>query len=461
MKLKNGSRIAVIGGGPAGSFFAHFALKYAHQAGLDLRISIFDGKDFLLKGPKGCNLCAGIISNSLLKIMEDEGIYIPESRIVNRLGGYILHFDGESLFLSCEENKIDAIPTVFRGNGPATSAYVENISFDDFLQTRVKVQGVEFFPQPVLDVTLPSKPGGMINLAYGSKESPDISEYDLVVGAFGVNAYFMRKMSSMGFGYVPPKTLLTYQTEIKLGQDVVEREFGNTIHLYLPKAKSIRYATAIPKGNFISVTLVGKKDATSELVHDLFSIRGLEDKIQDRQSQCFCLPKIVYSDAKRPFTDGLLIIGDAGFSRLYKNGIRSAFTTARLAAEAAVFHGIDARSLDTYYDKRARKIIHRDNQYGKVLFWVGDLIKHFPSLTKAHLSLAEGGGFRKSSRRIRQVLWYIFTGNLSYKEIYKIFFNFSLQISWLLKVFTIQIKKIRSLLKKSRKPEDMSSTPQE
>ena len=30
--LKNGSRIAIIGGGPAGSFFAHFASRYAKRS---------------------------------------------------------------------------------------------------------------------------------------------------------------------------------------------------------------------------------------------------------------------------------------------------------------------------------------------------------------------------------------------------------------------------------------------
>ena len=31
LKIRNGSRIAIVGAGPAGTFFAHFALKLARQ----------------------------------------------------------------------------------------------------------------------------------------------------------------------------------------------------------------------------------------------------------------------------------------------------------------------------------------------------------------------------------------------------------------------------------------------
>ncbi len=59
--LSNGSQIAIIGGGPAGCFFAHFASRIARDKGIDVNITIFEGKDFCQKGPRGCNMCTGVI----------------------------------------------------------------------------------------------------------------------------------------------------------------------------------------------------------------------------------------------------------------------------------------------------------------------------------------------------------------------------------------------------------------
>ena len=99
LKLRSGSRIAIIGGGPAGSFFAHFALKLARQEGLDIAVTIFDGKNFLRQGPPGCNMCAGVISETLLARLEKEEIRLPEERnsdggshiVPRRNGNRIMH----------------------------------------------------------------------------------------------------------------------------------------------------------------------------------------------------------------------------------------------------------------------------------------------------------------------------------------------------------------------------------
>jgi len=74
--LKNGSKIAIIGGGPGGSFFAHFASRYAKEAGIDVSIKIYDRKSFCQRGPRGCNMCAGVISENLFNSLEEERINI-------------------------------------------------------------------------------------------------------------------------------------------------------------------------------------------------------------------------------------------------------------------------------------------------------------------------------------------------------------------------------------------------
>ncbi len=46
LELKDGAKIAVLGGGPAGSFFSIFALKLAKQIGKDIDLNIYEKKKF-------------------------------------------------------------------------------------------------------------------------------------------------------------------------------------------------------------------------------------------------------------------------------------------------------------------------------------------------------------------------------------------------------------------------------
>ena len=72
--LGDKANIAVIGGGPTGSFFSIFALKMAKMVGKELNITIFEPKDFTKDGPGGCNKCGGIISELLVQTLAVEGI---------------------------------------------------------------------------------------------------------------------------------------------------------------------------------------------------------------------------------------------------------------------------------------------------------------------------------------------------------------------------------------------------
>jgi len=366
--LIDGSKIAIIGGGPAGSAFAHFAQKWAFKKGIDVSITIFDGKDFLQRGPKGCNLCAGVIAESLNQKLQEEGIFLPEKRIINRVEGYCFHVDGESLLLSCAEYEKNTIITVFRGNGPRYSTFPENISFDDFLLTWVQDRGAKVISQPVWEIKLSDNKHQLLSLYYGEKSNLQKFDADLVVGAFGVNTYLMKKIQNLGFGYKPPSTITTFQAELKLGKEEVLKHFGNNIHVYMPKSKAIRYATVIPKGDYITVSLIGKKDVPREIFREFLNLEEIKTKIPLFKPHCFCYPRIVISPSKNPFTHRLVMIGDASFSRHYKNGIESAFITAQLAAEAAFCSGIDASSFSSFYYKRAKRQIIHDNYYGQFLF---------------------------------------------------------------------------------------------
>ena len=91
LELKDGSSIAVIGGGPAGSFFTYFALDLANRMGLEIEIDIIEPKDFTCAGPKGCNNCGGIVSESLVQALSTEGIVLPPNVIRRGIESSLQH----------------------------------------------------------------------------------------------------------------------------------------------------------------------------------------------------------------------------------------------------------------------------------------------------------------------------------------------------------------------------------
>jgi len=418
LKLQSGSKIAIIGGGPAGVFFAHFILKHLSEHSIDVSITIFDGKDFLMAGPKGCNLCAGVLSDSLYERLEEEGIVPPDSRIISRVEGYVLHVHGEQIKFSCQDNQIKPIATVFRGNGPRCSTFPDIVSFDDYLLSWIRERGVRVISQPVGDIELPKDRMKSLRLSYGENEKDKTFEADLVVGAFGINSSLLKKIQAKGFGYRPPSTLGIYQAEVMLGKDDIERNFGNNIHVFVPKSKTIRYASVVPKGDYISLTVIGRKDADKDILSALTDLGEIDDKILFDKPACYCFPRIAVSPAKKPFTDRLVILGDASFSRHYKNGIESALVTAQLAARTVVERGIDSASFSSSYFKDAKRQIISDNHYGRFLLKANDIITSSPLLTRAQISLINDTEKEETSKNLRFILWNMFTGNVSYKEIF-------------------------------------------
>lgn len=455
--LEDGARIAVIGGGPAGSLFAHFALKNAQRRNMNISVTIFDGKDFRQSGPRGCNLCAGVIAESLYDKLKNEGIFLPEGRIVNRADGYSLHTHNDVLSLLSAENDSQSIITVYRGNGPRFSTFPNTISFDDFLLSWAQDQGANVISSPVYDIQLSSKGNGFPAIFYREKDKQKEFQADLVVAAFGVNSSLIQTMKKLGFGYRPPKTLITFQAEARLGEETIQKEFGNSIHIYVPKSSPIRYATVVPKKDFATITLIGLKDADQGFLGEFRKFKDLSEKLLPAKPQCFCFPRITVSPARKPYTDRLVVIGDASFSRHYKNGIESAFHTAEMASEAALFHGISSQSFALHYYQKAKRSIINDNRYGRILFFLNDLISSVPLLTQAHFDLAREKRKKGPSQKLQFVLWNMFTGNLPYRQIFRTSLNLRLQLTLVANTLKILLARTKIFRKNTNKKQAASS----
>lgn len=91
MRLTNGSRVAVIGGGPAGSLTSYFLLVMAGRAGIKLAVDVYGPKEFHKSGPGRCNLCGGGVSESLVQALAAEGIRLPDNVVRCGIDSFVLH----------------------------------------------------------------------------------------------------------------------------------------------------------------------------------------------------------------------------------------------------------------------------------------------------------------------------------------------------------------------------------
>ncbi|MBT3881166.1 MAG: hypothetical protein HON76_00585 [Candidatus Scalindua sp.] len=421
--LKNGSKIAIIGGGPGGSFFAHFASRYAKEAGIDISIKIYDRKSFCQRGPRGCNMCAGVISENLFNNLEKEGIHIADFCVQRKIEGYCLQTQDESVSLHHPvPGHTPKIVTVFRGNGPLQSSHEGNVSFDDYLLNHVKGQGAEIVFEVVKDFKMPARKEEPVIVISGEGDFKTEFEADLVVGAFGVNTGMMERVGNMGFGYKPPKTVRTCQCEIMLSQEHIEQTFGNNVIVFALGKSELKFASITPKANYVTVNLVGRKDLTrNNLINflDHPTVRQwMPEKWRIPNSFCMCISKIPITYAKHPFADRLVILGDASISRSYKSGIESAFNMAKMSAYTAFKNGVSAKSFMNGYFKPAKRLLARDNLYGLMMLKINDYIFSNRKLANRQVRFIKSNDDQKTTSLINEILWNMLTGNVSYKEIF-------------------------------------------
>ncbi|MCP4217318.1 MAG: hypothetical protein GY765_21925, partial [bacterium] len=309
MPDENVFKIGIIGGGPAGSFTAHFLNKYAAAENKKISIDIYDYKCFACGGRSSCNMCAGIISGPLITQLEKESFFLPQSVIKSEIAGYQLHTRYNTLYLSKREGK--KIFSVFRGQGPLKLDGNVN-SYDQFLLdtvsenasvsiVNVEVTGVGFHNDHVT-----------VRAAGGLKK-----QYDFVVGAFGVNSNLA---DSIQCGYKPPKTIKFLQLEVNLPEDFVKEKFRDKVQMFPVYKKNIWFITLTPKANFVTITAVGKnvqlKDVKEEIADNAVYRQYLPHKSPD--IKCMCRPQLPVGFSVKPFHHRFLVVGDACVSRYLK-----------------------------------------------------------------------------------------------------------------------------------------------
>ncbi len=452
MTLGDGTRIAVVGGGPAGSFFASFLLKGARRKGLKLDLTILDGKDFEEKGPRGCNMCAGVISQSLVSFLQAEGFEIPEEKVQASIDGYrcITREEEYTFHLPDERSKI---LSVFRGNGPRFCHDRGSVSFDELLLQRAVNLGAQVVPEPVREIL----PGPSMRVVHGGPDGLTTLEVDLVVVATGLNTRIIEALQKADIGYRPPVTTRACQAEIPLPREVLRERFGRLVTVFSLGLRHIRFGAFTPKKDFLSLTLVGNRDLDrcdmDEFLAD-HRVRSLfPDDWEPPKQLCVCYPRVATRPARQPFGDRLVVIGDAAANRYYKNGIESAFRGAQVAADTVLRRGYSRAAFDKEY-RRFIRATGWDNLMGRIVYWLNDRVSRRRFMRQAQMRAILDYKNRPISQQINKIQWSIFTGNEPYWKI--LLKLLAPAIQWRLLLTTMRVfagqaaRRTRGLLGKGR-----------
>ena len=415
IRLEKGSRVAVIGGGPAGSFFSYFLLDMAERVGIDLDVDIYEPRDFSLPAPNGCNMCAGVVSETLIQNLATEGINLPAPVIQKAIDSYILHTDLGSRRIEAAFHE-KRIGVIFRGAGPHGARDIKLQGFDAHLLSLAEDKGATLIRSRVAGV---ERVDDQLQVTTCHKVT---ETYDLLAVAAGVNTAALKLFAEAAPQYKPPRTTKTAIREYFLGKEAVEKHFGDSLHVFLLDIPRLDFAMIIPKGDYVSVCLLGKgiddgliqAFLTSPEVKNCFPAEWNWD-----QPKCQCLPRINVGAAIQPYADRMVFIGDSSVSRLYKDGIGSAYRAAKAAAACAVLEGVSAEDFRRYYTPFCKNT-ELDNQIGRVIYFVTRLIQHERLFRKVILRMiSDEQSSPVKNLYLSGVLWDIFTGSASYQDDFK------------------------------------------
>ncbi len=439
--LQDGATLAVVGGGPAGAFFAILAARKARALGRVLDLVIIEknsgGRDACPAHiMEGCNYCAGGISPNLFDILNRNGIHLPEEIIEGRAGSVIVHGDWKSLELPVPRGR--TMLSVFRGTRPQNrpSRY-EN--FDAFLLDQAVNEGARLIRGEALDVSYaasgkplvrfgePSRPGGAFKTI----------EADFVAVASGVNQTpgmnlatdpFFRALKGALPSFRPPKVRRALICELQAEEEAL-MHMKAEVHFvqYGSRDLRIEMSSLIPKGRWITVVLLGPTIDTAqpsdrlaiiERFLELPHIKRLIPGGARLKPACLCFPNMTVKRSRGFLGDRIALVGDIVVSRLYKDGIFSAYTTADALSDCILNEGIGRSALMRGYGPFIRRF-DRDNRFGEVVFTLSRLTFSRPILSRIvyQAVLTELKSRARDKRRLANVLWKIASGDDSYSKI--------------------------------------------
>jgi flavin-dependent dehydrogenase len=213
---------------------------------------------------------------------------------------------------------------------------------------------------------------------------------------------------------------MTYICEFLLGREDIERYLGDSMHVFLLDLPRVEFAALIPKGEVVTMCLLGD-EIDNDLVESFLNAPEVRECFPPGSELppkvCNCSPLINVQGAVEPFADRLIVLGDSGVTRLYKDGIGAAYRTAKAAATTAAFAGISAEAFREHYWPMCRSI-SIDNRIGKFVFAVNQILQRWRFTRRAVFRMtAREQRSEGAPRHMSGVLWDLFTGSAPYREV--------------------------------------------
>ena len=439
--LPAGATVIVAGGGPAASFFAIRALRKARELGRSMDLTILERKtEVCFYRPlqfcswEGCGYCAGGISPRLADALEENGISLPEEVIEGRATEVVIHGDWKDLELPVPEGR--EMLSVFRGSRPKQRPN-RYANLDSFLLRQAEREGARVLIADVRDIHRSPAGRPVVGYQLSTEERSRETEVDFLVVAAGVNRRpgmdlgldpVFAALVKMMPGLRPPEVRRAVIACMEAQEELL-RTMEGEVHFaqYGSRELSIEMCSLIPKGNWITVVLLGKsidRAGPSEylqIARDYMAlphIARLLPRGAELGSVCACAPNMVVGAARHPFGDRVALVGDMAVSRLYKDGLYSAYVTSSALAECILTEGIDRASLERHYHPAVTGFAV-DNRSGRKVFLLSRIVFSHPVLSRiVYQALATERKTKPArKRRLTGVLWDIASGDSTYRAI--------------------------------------------
>jgi flavin-dependent dehydrogenase len=388
--LRDGARVVVVGGGPAGAGTALALNRLARRTGRAIDVTVFEGKVFA--GERHFNQCAGVLSPPVAEVMEESlGIPFPRHLIQREIAGYVLHSDRRAILLDSDD--------------PPSYA-VRRVQFDDHLLESARAAGIRVVACRVTDLEFHDD-RVVVYAENGNAEA------DVVVGAFGADdgaaAVFRRSTE-----YRAPRFLSSIVTKIHPGPELMAA-FGDRIHAFLPSMPGVEFGAVTPKGNHLTTNIAGEDvdAATMDAFLRRDAVRSVlprREGAKGKRDLAFFKGRFPISPARAFHGDRWVAVGDAaGLVRPFKGkGVTSAILTAARAAETILRDGISQRAFSRY--RRACRDITDDLPYGRAMRALAMALRRL-NLLDSVMALAE------RDDRLRRALFGAVSAQSTYRAI--------------------------------------------